>query len=282
MTMIGARTMSDRNTSMRGKEPDRQRPADWLRYVPLAVMIGAAAVGYAFGWHRYLTLEHVAEHYDRLQSAIGAHYGLSLLLYVGIYIAIVALSLPGGAVATMVGGILFGWWVGGSVSVIAATIGAVAVFLVVKTSIGGLLAERAGPWLSRLRAGFAENALSYMLFLRLVPAFPFVVVNIAPALIGVRLRTYLIGTFIGILPGTYAFSYLGASLGKVIESQHHAHLTCLARQASEPTVDCAIGIDTSSLPLTELGVAFSLLALVAVVPVLAKRWWPARPVSPDR
>jgi uncharacterized membrane protein YdjX (TVP38/TMEM64 family) len=182
----------------------------------------------------------------------------------------------------MAGGILFGWLAGGSASVIAATIGAVLVFLAVKTSLGGLLAERAGPWLSRLRQGFAENALSYMLFLRLVPAFPFVVVNIAPALIGVRLRTYLIGTFFGILPGTYAFSYLGASLGKVIESQHQAHLDCLARQAGEPALDCAIGIDTSSLPLTELGIAFTLLAVVAVVPVLAKRWWPARPVTPDR
>ncbi len=253
-----------------------------LRYLPVAAMVLVAAVAYAFGLHTYVSLERVAEHYDRLRTFIGANYALSLALFIGAYIALVAFSLPAGAVATMVGGLLFGWSAGGTASVVAATIGAALVFVAVKTSLGALLAERAGPWLGRLKQGFAENALSYMLFLRLVPAFPFVVVNIAPALLGVAFRTYLIGTLIGILPGTYVYAYLGASLGTVIETQHDAHLACLAAQASNPAIDCTIGIDTSALPRTELSIAFLLLALVAILPVVLKRWWSPRHAPRDR
>jgi uncharacterized membrane protein YdjX (TVP38/TMEM64 family) len=240
----------------------------------LTVLI--AAVGYFLGWHRYLSLAHIVEHYDRLQSLIDANFPLALASYMVVYIAIVALSLPGGAVATMAGGLLFGWLVGGSAAVVAATVGASIVFWVVKTSLGRLLSERAGPWLVRLRAGFEADALSYMLFLRLVPAFPFVAVNVAPALLGVRFRTYLIGTLFGILPATYAFSYVGTGLAIAVERQHEAHLACLARQANEPSLDCAVGIDTSALPLTELSIAFLALALLALLPIVVKRWWPKR------
>jgi uncharacterized membrane protein YdjX (TVP38/TMEM64 family) len=256
----------------------RRGVGGWVRFLPLAVMILAVAAGYFLGWHRYLSLEHVTEHYDRLKGAIETQYWASLLLYVAVYVAIVSLSLPGGAVATMAGGILFGWLAGGSAAVVAATIGASIVFWIVRTSLGRLLAKRAGPWLARLRAGFEDNALSYLLFLRLVPAFPFFVVNVAPALLGVSFRTYLIGTAIGILPATFAFAYFGAGLGSAIEQQHQAHLDCLARQAKEPALDCHIGIDTSALPLTELGLAFAALALVALLPVLLKRCWPRKAV----
>jgi uncharacterized membrane protein YdjX (TVP38/TMEM64 family) len=275
--MIGRGAMPEAGDSMRDGG-GTGTSGGWLRFLPLGLMILAAAVGYLLGWHRYLSLEHIAEHYDRLQGAIAGNLWGSLLLYMTVYVAIVALSLPGAAVATLAGGILFGWVVGGSASVIAATIGASIVFWIVRTSLGRLLAERAGPWLARLRSGFEENALSYLLFLRLVPAFPFFVVNVAPALLGVSFRTYVIGTLIGILPGTYAFAYFGRGLGMVIEQQHQAHLDCLALQANEPALDCHIGIDTSALPLTELGLAFGALALVALLPVLLKRWWPRKAI----
>ncbi|MFO1169872.1 MAG: TVP38/TMEM64 family protein [Hyphomicrobiaceae bacterium] len=268
-------------TGSAGRPPGTwTRRREW-RYLPVAAMVLVAGLGYAFGWHRYVSLESLAEHYDRLRTVVDDNYGLSLILFVGIYIALVAFSLPAGAVATMAGGILFGWWAGGTASVLAATIGAALVFLAVKTSLGALLAERAGPWLGRLKQGFAENALSYMLFLRLVPAFPFVVVNIAPALLGVSFRTYLIGTLFGILPGTYVYAYLGASLGTVIEAQHQSHLACLATKASNPALDCTIGIDTSALPKTELSIAFLLLAVAAILPVLLKHWWSSRQASRD-
>ena len=252
------------------------KPGGMLRYLPLAVMIAAALFGYAMGWHRYLSLEHLATHYGYLRATIAANFWASLLLYMLIYIAVIALSLPGGAIATLAGGILFGWLWGGSATVIAATIGASIVFWIVQTSLGRLLAERAGPWLQRLRSGFEQNALNYMLFLRLVPAFPFFVVNVVPALLGVRFRTYLIGTLVGILPATYAFSYFGSGLGLAIEAQHEAHLACLARQADEPTLECGLGIDTSALPLGRLTIAFAALAVIALLPIALKRWWPGK------
>ena len=109
---------------------------------------------------------------------------------------------------------------GAPVTVVAATIGATIIFLIAKSSFGEALAAKAGPWIGKLRKGFQENALSYLLFLRLVPAFPFVVVNLAPALLGVPLRTYVIGTLFGIIPGTTAYSMAGAGLGSVVEAQN--------------------------------------------------------------
>ena len=114
---------------------------------------------------------------------------------------------------------------------VGATIGATILFLVVNTSFGSTLAEKAGPFVAKLRDGFQENALSYLLFLRLVPAFPFFIVNLVPALLGVPLRTFVIGTGLGIIPGTIAYSLAGSGLGSVIEAQNATYKTCLAGQA---------------------------------------------------
>ena len=135
---------------------------------------------------------------------------LSLLAFVALYAAAVALSLPGGAVLTMAGGFLFGWLLGGIASILAATIGASIVFLIARSALGEFLAARAGPWLSRFRQGFQDDAFSYLLFLRLVPIFPFWLVNLAPGLLGVGFATYVATTFLGIIPGTFAFALAGS------------------------------------------------------------------------
>ena len=119
---------------------------------------------------------------------------------------VVALSLPGGAVLTLAGGFLFGWFIGGVASIIGATIGATIVFLIARSTIGDALAARAGPFLSRFRQGFQQDAFSYLLFLRLVPIFPFWLVNLAPGLLGVGFGTYVATTLLGIVPGTFAYS----------------------------------------------------------------------------
>jgi uncharacterized membrane protein YdjX (TVP38/TMEM64 family) len=134
------------------------------------------------------------------------------------------------------------------------------------------LAARAGPWLGRLREGFKENALSYLLFLRLVPVFPFWLVNLAPALLGVSLRTYVIGTAIGIIPATIAFSVAGAGLGSVVEAQNELYAACLAKGPADPEAACPYRIDLSALVTQELLAAFALLGLVALIPVIYKRW----------
>ena len=99
--------------------------------------------------------------------------------------------------------------------------------------MGDTLSQRAGPWLAKLSEGFQKDALSYMLFLRLVPAFPFWFVNIAPAVLGVPLKTFVLGTFVGIIPATFAFASAGAGLDSVIMAAKNEHAACVAAEGGE-------------------------------------------------
>jgi len=230
------------------------------------------ALAFGMGWHKALSFKTIGLNYDALKGFIGAHLPIALLLYVAGYVVVVALSLPGGLVMTLTGGLLFGWEVGAPVTVIGATLGATLIFLAARSSVGEALSSRAGPWLAKLQEGFRANALSYLLFLRLVPAFPFWLVNLAPALLGVPLRTFILGTLLGIIPGTTAFSVAGAGLGSVVEAQNGLYKACLAKAPANPDIACPYVIDTNALVTRELVVAFVLLGLVALIPVAFKKW----------
>ncbi len=245
--------------------------AAW-RWLPAVVLVSAMALVFGMGWHRLLSFETIGRNYADLRALIETNLAGALALYVLVYIGVVALSLPGGLIMTLAGGLLFGWQIGAAATVVAATAGATLLFLIAKTSLGETLAARAGPWLARLRDGFQKNALSYMLFLRLVPVFPFFIVNLAPALLGVPLSTYVAGTFFGIIPATVAFSVAGSGLGSVVEAQNAVHAACLERQAREPNLDCVYTIDTGKLITGELIAAFVLIGLVALIPVAVKTW----------
>ena len=238
------------------------------RLLPVAVIVGLIGLVYAMGWHRYLTVEQLYESRTALKAYIADNFALSLAIYMVIYVAAIALSLPGGLLLTVTGGFLFGWIVGAPATIIAATIGATIIFLIAKTSLGDSLADRAGPWVAKLRDGFQENALSYLLFLRLVPAFPFFVVNIAPALLGVGLPTFFIGTLIGIIPGTTAFSFAGSGLDSIFAAQAPAYEACKAAAADPST--CRLDVQLSSLVTRELIYAFIALGFVALIPALVK------------
>ena len=242
------------------------------RWLPLIALASIMALVFAMGWHKYLSFKTIGLNYEALKTFIAGNTLTALLAYMLVYIVVVALSLPGGLIMTLAGGLLFGWQLGAPATVVAATIGATLLFLAAKTSFGETLAAKAGPSLAGLREGFKENALSYLLFLRLVPAFPFVVVNLAPALLGVPLRTYVLGTFLGIIPGTTAFSFAGAGLGSVVEAQNANYQSCLAAASADPDTACPYSIDTSALVTKELLVAFALLGVVALIPVALKRW----------
>jgi uncharacterized membrane protein YdjX (TVP38/TMEM64 family) len=196
-------------------EPSTNRSV-W-RFAPLAAIGLGLALFFAAGLQRYLTFEALAENRALLLDWAAANRVLAALLYVLVYVVVVAGSLPGGAVATLAGGFLFGTLAGGTLAVAGATIGATLLFLAARTALGDALRAKAGPSLARLEAGFAKNALSYLLFLRLVPVFPFFLVNLAPAFLGVSLRVYVIGTFLGILPATFVFASVGAGLGSVFD-----------------------------------------------------------------
>ncbi len=244
------------------------------RYLPVIILVAIIALVLSQGWHQYLTLEQIAKNRNWLKEMVENQWFWAILAYFLIYVAAISLSLPGGVLLTITGGFLFGPNIGGSVTVIAATVGASLLFLIAKTSLGETLAAKAGPWLSKLSEGFQENALSYLLFLRLVPAFPFWLVNLAPALLGVRLKTFVIGTLVGIIPGTFAFAYVGAGLDSIIEATQMEFKKCLMQQMSTggKETNCSFSLNPTTLITKELLIAFIALGFVALIPVAVQKW----------
>jgi uncharacterized membrane protein YdjX (TVP38/TMEM64 family) len=246
------------------------------RWVPLALLAAAGLAVWLSGLTDFLTLEVIAENRDALMGHVAENRWLALAVFVAVYVLVIAMSLPGGVILTILGGFLFGWLLAGVAVVFGATVGATAIFLIARTALGETLARRAGPWLDRLRKGFAEDALSYLLFLRLVPAFPFWLVNLAPALLGMRLGPYVLGTFVGIIPGTFAFAFAGAGLDSLIEAQRKAYEDCMARVAAGGEGTCTFTLDPGSLLTPEILIAFAALGIVALVPVVLKRYRKSR------
>jgi uncharacterized membrane protein YdjX (TVP38/TMEM64 family) len=237
------------------------------RYGLPLLIVGIMALVLLRGWHHQLTLENVVVQRDHFHDFIALHTGLAVLVYVAIYVAAATLSLPCGVAMSVAGGLLFGWLIGTAAAVVGATLGATMVFLIARTAVGNALCERAGPWLARLSQGFQKDALLYMLFLRLVPAFPFWFVNLAPAVLGVPLRTFVVGTFLGIIPATLAFASAGAGLDSVIMAAKSEHAACVALHGLE---ECRLTIHASSFVTRELIQALILIGVVAVIPVAIK------------
>lgn len=242
------------------------------RLLPLAVLLAIPVACYALGLQRYLSLDALARHHDQLRGWIAGNLPLAVALYVVVYAAATALSLPTGALLTIAGGLLFGWAIGAPAAVVGATTGATLVFLLARTSLGTNLAQSVGPWLERLSEGFRKDAFGYLLFLRLVPAIPFVVVNLVPAVLGMPLRTYVLATVIGILPATFAYSYVGTGLGSVIAAEQAAYERCMAAsQGVAGAAPCQLSIDPSVLFTRDIAIALLALAAVSLLPIVLRR-----------
>lgn len=187
------------------------------RFLPLALIALAVAAAFAFGWTDYLQLDKLRDSRAQLLAYVEARPVLSVLIYMGVYAVVAALSLPGAAVVTLAGGFLFGVVVGGPAAVVAATVGATLVFLAMRTAVGDALGKRFGGRTAKIADGLRENAFSYLLTLRLLPVAPFWLVNLAAGLVGMPLRTFVTATLIGIVPGTLIYSWVGQGLGAVFE-----------------------------------------------------------------
>jgi uncharacterized membrane protein YdjX (TVP38/TMEM64 family) len=179
----------------------------------------------------------------------------ALLSFGALYAVATAFSFPAASILTIFGGFLFGWLVGGIVVAISATLGATVLFIAAKTAFGDFLKEKVGGRVKNLADGFEKNAFSYLIVLRIAPILPFFIMNIAPALFNVPLRSYVAGTFIGILPGVFAYAYLGQGVESVL----------IAAQESEQEASVA------DLVTTEITLAFAALAIVAVIPTIVKK-----------
>ncbi|HTY69101.1 MAG TPA: TVP38/TMEM64 family protein [Alphaproteobacteria bacterium] len=193
-------------------------PSSWLRAVPLLVLVAGLGAFFALGLQRYVTFEALAHHREGLLGWVGGHPLAAPAVYIAAYILAVAFSVPGGIWFTIAGGFLFGTALGGCYAVIGATLGATALFLAARSAAGDLLRARAGSALQRMEEGFRRDAFNYLLILRLVPLFPFFLVNLVPAFLGVPLRTYVAATAVGIIPAVFVFASVGNGLGAVFDA----------------------------------------------------------------
>lgn len=227
---------------------------------------------FATGLHRELSLATLIRHRAAINAFVAERPLAAFLGFVALYVGVVALSVPGAALLTVSGGLLFGPLAGGLGAFIGATTGASLIFFIGRSALGGWLVKRAGPFAEKLADGFRRGAFSYLLFLRLVPLFPFWLVNIAPALFGVRLAVFVGATALGIIPLTFAFALFGAGLDSAIAAQASAYQACLAA-GHEP---CRIDFDLRLALTPELIAALAAVGVVALVPLAVKRWRAAR------
>ena len=225
------------------------------KLIPLAVLIVGLGAAYAFGLTEYLSLTYLGEQQESLKSYVLANGLGAALIFMALYTMAVALSLPAASVLTIFGGFLFGWLQGGAMVVVAATIGATILFLAARSGFGGFLRDRLGTKAAAFADGFRKDAFGYLLILRLAPVFPFFLVNIAPALFNVKTRDYVTATALGIMPGTFAFAWLGEGVGSV--------LAAAKATGQNPSV--------AQLVTPQITIAFAALAVVAAIPLVIKR-----------
>ncbi len=189
----------------------------WKRLLPVAILVVALGAVFYFDLHLYFTFESLKENRVILLGWRNDHFFLSILGFVLFYAIAAAISLPGAIWLTLLGGFLFGTVVGGLAVLIGATIGAVVIFLAARYAFADYFLSKVGGAIRRMGEGFRKNAFSYLLVLRLVPLFPFWLVNLVPAFLGVSLPVYTISTFLGIIPGTFVYASLGNGLGHIID-----------------------------------------------------------------
>ncbi len=197
----------------------QERTQGWLHYLPLAGILIVAVIG-AFAFRDYLSFETLRENREALIAFRDMNYPLTVLAFMAVYILIVAFSLPGATVATLAGGFLFATFPGVLFNVLAATIGASLIFLAARWGLGEMLAARMDASegrIKRLKEGLDDNQWSVLFLMRLVPAVPFFMANLVPALMGVPLARFAITTFLGIIPGALVYTSVGAGLGEIFE-----------------------------------------------------------------
>ena len=231
----------------------------WIKLWPLYIIVGGLLLAISQGWHSYLSPTSLAENAVFLNDLVRENFLLVLIAFIGIYVAATTFMVPASAL-TIGSGFLFGLWVGVPATLVGATIGACILFMAAKSSIGEALKSIAGPFVGKMEAGFNESPFSYLFTLRLIPIFPFAVVNIAPAILGAKFRDFFITTAIGMIPGTLAYCWIGAGLRG----------TLLDAAAAGETVDVGAVLTAAAKNMFP---AFLALAVVALIPAIYKKFF---------
>ena len=229
------------------------------RLAPLAVLVVAIVLYFTTGLDRLVSFDEIARQYGAMTDAVARQPVLAAGVAVSIYIIATAVSIPASWLFTVAMGLVFGWAVGTLLSVIGATIGASILFLTARYAFAGFFRARAGNWLNRLADGFRQDAASYLLFLRLVPVMPFTLLNVVPAILGVRFSTFFWTTLVGIVPGGLAFAFAGEGLRSIISDRAAA---CAANVAP-----CGDPLRAADLVTPQILIAFVLLGVVSLLPL---------------
>lgn len=231
-------------------ETSKTKGGGIVRFLPLLLIVSGLAAVLVSGLHKQISFEALRANRAALTAFVADQPVIAVAAYLGVYVAFTAMMIPGALWITIAGGFLFGLLGGTLATAVGATIGATVLFLVARTSLGEPLRKRAGPFLKKLESGFQENPFSYMLTLRFLPIVPFPVANVAPALLGAKLRDFVVTTALGILPGVLAYTWIGSGLGAAFDSGAEPNLGGFAKQL---------------LP------AFFALAAVSLAPAIIKR-----------
>lgn len=236
-----------------------KRPV-WLRLWPLYLIIGGLIAAWSLGLFEFLSLETLRDRRNELDAFVANNFLLAVIAYLGVYAASTFFMIPGALWITIAGGLLFGLLGGTILTVIGATVGASLLFLAARTSFGESLKKVAGGYVEKIRDEFQQSPLSYMFAMRFIPAMPFPVSNIAPALLGAKFRDYALATSLGIIPGVLAYTWVGAGLGATFD------------RGEDP--------DLGSVLWNLLPAVIALL-LVSLIPILWKKTLGKKPTQPD-
>ncbi|MBU6253634.1 MAG: VTT domain-containing protein [Alphaproteobacteria bacterium] len=245
-----------------------------LKSLPLAVIVLALVLFFSFGLQRYLSLDSLAEQHLRLQGIVNAQPIAAAFYFFVFYAIVAALAIPGDFLFTIAGGLLFGGFEGGILTVLGATVGAVLLFLAARSSFGGWLRSKAHSGLSEIQQGFSRDAISWLLFLRLA-LLPFWLVNLCLSVLDVPIWRFFWTTMLGMMPATFIFAYSGASLTRVFADHHTQYAACLAAA----TQTCNSHIRLTSLITGQTTFFLFALAFLALLPIWLK-WVKRRRSTP--
>ena len=182
------------------------------RFVLVGIIVAVVCAFFIFDLHHYITFENLKTQKEALQQFYAGHALLTISLYAGLYVVMAALSLPGAAIMTMTGGALFGLWIGTAASLLSAAIGATLAFLIARFLLGGYVQTRFADRFEKINAGVRKDGAFYLFTLRLVPVFPFFIINLVMGLTPIRTRTFFLISLLGMLPGSMVYANAGQQL----------------------------------------------------------------------
>ncbi len=219
--------MDDHAPAITSESPARHPVRLILRFAPAGVVIVVLIALVGSGALKHLSLGELRASRHALAAYVHGHPVLSVLVYLGVYIAAVTLSLPAALVLTVSGGFLFGPWLGGVAAALGCSAGATAIFLISRLTVGDALERDVGPRVRALEEGIKKDAFFYLLTLRLIPITPFWLVNLAAGLLSIRLTTFVSATLIGIFPASMIYAGIGSGLGAMFDRGVQPHLHSL-------------------------------------------------------